>query len=365
MISLKESWSTQRLKRQQEVGERQQNVHSKLMQLQNERSVKGAQVRQQLQQSRIERQQAVQTFMAQVAADRQMQADHLTHQLAQFIDRLRLTTAQLLDMHAANRACMAEQMMQDLGQFHAELSHLITELRQQFQLEITQIRHDVQTLQAETQLQLQIHHQKRLAARMQQIQRLTSYVNALHADVQASLAELELLRHDRAHQIHHRLEQAHERRQIEMARLFQQLAVFRGELRTFRADLSQQVWGKFAEPTPQPPKTKADPIPTVTPPARLRSIPPKATARPTVTTSAPVPILVSQPSIPSPQAAAEQLEKKIYQHIQHTQGARLTEIETTLSINRFQAVDALRSLIKKGLITQRDRVYLIQEEISL
>jgi predicted transcriptional regulator len=43
----------------------------------------------------------------------------------------------------------------------------------------------------------------------------------------------------------------------------------------------------------------------------------------------------------------------------------LTEIESTLGINRFQAVDALRSLIQKELIVQKDRTYRIQEEAVL
>lgn len=62
---------------------------------------------------------------------------------------------------------------------------------------------------------------------------------------------------------------------------------------------------------------------------------------------------------------AMQIEKEVYHHIHHSQGARLTELESALNLNRFQAVDALRSLIKKGLVTQRDRMYLIQEDVSL
>jgi hypothetical protein len=57
-------------------------------------------------------------------------------------------------------------------------------------------------------------------------------------------------------------------------------------------------------------------------------------------------------------------EKRVYQYLSASQGARLTEIEVALDINRFQAVDALRLLIKKGLVTQRDRVYLIHVEIT-
>jgi hypothetical protein len=60
-----------------------------------------------------------------------------------------------------------------------------------------------------------------------------------------------------------------------------------------------------------------------------------------------------------------QLEMDIFKYIQALNGARLTEIESALSINRFQAVDALRSLIKKGNVTQRDRIYLIPEEVNL
>jgi predicted transcriptional regulator len=61
----------------------------------------------------------------------------------------------------------------------------------------------------------------------------------------------------------------------------------------------------------------------------------------------------------------ELLEQKIYSYIKQIEGARLTEIQSALGINRSQTVDSLRALIKQGLITQRDRVYLAQEEISL
>ena len=59
------------------------------------------------------------------------------------------------------------------------------------------------------------------------------------------------------------------------------------------------------------------------------------------------------------------LSQSIYALIRQRNGARLPEIEETLSINRFQAVDALRVLIKEGVVTQRDRVYLVQEGANL
>ena len=56
-------------------------------------------------------------------------------------------------------------------------------------------------------------------------------------------------------------------------------------------------------------------------------------------------------------------EKEVYTFLHNAEGGRLTQIETALNLNRFQAVDALRSLIKKGLITQRERVYLVQQAL--
>ena len=48
-------------------------------------------------------------------------------------------------------------------------------------------------------------------------------------------------------------------------------------------------------------------------------------------------------------------ERAIYKYLKTSQGAYLPEIESTLRINRVQAVDALRSLTEKGiLVVQRD-----------
>lgn len=90
----------------------------------------------------------------------------------------------------------------------------------------------------------------------------------------------------------------------------------------------------------------------------------------------PVPAPVAEPAslVPSPEsvatvdfepASADNLEESIYNYLHATHGARLTEIETQLGINRFQAVDALRSLIQKELIVQQDRIYQVHEEALL
>ncbi|MEB3337878.1 MAG: gas vesicle protein GvpN [Leptolyngbyaceae bacterium] len=54
-------------------------------------------------------------------------------------------------------------------------------------------------------------------------------------------------------------------------------------------------------------------------------------------------------------------EQEIYSYVQQSQGARVSEIEKALGVNRFEAVNALRSLAEKGILTQRqNRVYLAQ-----
>jgi hypothetical protein len=80
-----------------------------------------------------------------------------------------------------------------------------------------------------------------------------------------------------------------------------------------------------------------------------------------VTASPPLP-----PSEPPAPSSSLPSEEAIFDFLRsHTEGARLTEIESTLGINRFQAVDALRSLIQKELIVQKDRTYRILEESVL
>lgn len=56
---------------------------------------------------------------------------------------------------------------------------------------------------------------------------------------------------------------------------------------------------------------------------------------------------------------AEQIEQKVYQYLQKSEGMRVSQISQALELNRFQTIDALRSLLKKGLLTQRnDRLYV-------
>jgi gas vesicle protein GvpN len=52
-------------------------------------------------------------------------------------------------------------------------------------------------------------------------------------------------------------------------------------------------------------------------------------------------------------------EAEVYAYLRQASGARVSEIEAALSMNRFQAVNALRSLAQKGILAQRNnRLYI-------
>lgn len=68
-------------------------------------------------------------------------------------------------------------------------------------------------------------------------------------------------------------------------------------------------------------------------------------------------VIHPESSLPNPNAGA--YEKEVYAYLQQSQGAKVSEIEAALQINRVQTIDALRALIKKGVLKQRaDRLFV-------
>jgi hypothetical protein len=357
VTALKDQWNEQRQQRQQEFLDRQQQVRDTLASFQQERHIKASQLR---------------------------------DDLSLFQSQLQQQTAEFLSACAADRSLMAQQLSQELTQFHSKLTASVAALRQGLQIKIRE-------LQVETRMMLKLNQEQRIRTQMQLAKDLAIFVDNLRSDVQAYLSELELVRQDRAQQLQNMLQQDREQRTAEMERLFQEFSEFRAELHQYCVDLRSLVWGtegstQPASVKPQPatkvapkaaskivptaaPKVVAPPPKPVAPAPQPQPIAPVAAVAPVVEETVATTPAVVQPEVltvvssnPAPkpiQRDAAQLEKEIYNHIHQVQGARLTEIETALDINRFQAVDALRSLIKKGLITQRDRIYLIQEEVSL
>nr|WP_242042498.1 gas vesicle protein GvpC [Leptolyngbya sp. FACHB-541] len=247
------------------------------------------------------------------------------------------------------RQVQAQELAQELHNFHIDLNQSVASLRQELKIK-------VQAIQAEVQLLLETNQQQRAQVQMQLAQDLAAFMESLHSEVQTYLSELELMRQDRANQLQQELEQNRAKRLAEMTAL-------RAELRDYCTSLRTMIWGNGSSDVSSEPGSAA--LNSVSPVAASVTIAltpalPTAPVRPQ-----PVQVTSVPQALNSLQKDPVQLEEEIYYHIYQVQGARLTELETALGINRFQAVDALRSLIKKGLVTQRDRVYLIQEEASL
>jgi hypothetical protein len=225
------------------------------------------------------------------------------------------------------------------------------------------------------------NREQRQLLHVQTMQELADFMEELRSQVQTYLATTQAERQARAIELRHKLTQSRAALATDVETLFERLATFRAELRQTRSNLHNRVWGQAVpiataptkvttKPAVTKPTTKVLPKPIATKPIKLPAIAPTTTkpkANPTQPLAATLPLVETSQNeasltvVPIPAKDGLAYEKEVYNHIHTVNGARLTEIESSLDINRFQAVDALRSLIKKGLITQRDRVYLTQE----
>jgi hypothetical protein len=172
---------------------------------------------------------------------------------------------------------------------------------------------------------------------------------------------METIRQNRAEQLSQELMQNRAERKAEVEAMFQRLGVFRVELKRFYANLQAEVWGSGAPASGGFKAQKPFSSQAVAAPAAKVNVPVAVPVPPTTVGAfshgdsiAVAPAKSAKPAIKSGSAVAED----VYTFIRNANGARLTQIESSLSINRFQAVDALRSLIKDSRITQRDRIYL-------
>jgi gas vesicle GvpC-like protein len=389
-MALKDVWQEQRQQRQQVVAQRQQEVHQTLAAMQQERQNRAIQLKEHLssyhesltqanhiralhaQQFRFNLKQEVQTFLAASSDRRQAQAQVLSQQLGEFVQALQQQVAEFLAATEAERLAMTEQLRQELHAFHHDLSVTVANFRLDMQV-------DVEERQANTQLLLAANYQQRMRVKAQLTQDLTAFVETLQQEVQAYLYEVEMLRQVRTEQLQQMLQQNRIDRQAEVQSLFDRLATFRAELVEFNRNLKNTVWGTenaVAQPLPLTVKQpQAKIVPTVTPTPATTAV----SMTPPVVAPVVAPISTTNganhqtknsknsaanTSVDGQVTAKETHEKNVYNYIHQVQGARLTQIEAALGITRFQAVDALRALIKKGLVTQHDRVYLIQENFA-
>ncbi len=341
--------------------------------------------RQQRQQEVAQRQQAVQQILSEFGVARQQAALQLQSDLGAFREGL-------IQQEQRRRADFCE-LAAELQLFRDALRANVRSLREAMQVDIATRQVDVQSF-------LSACQEQRLQVSAETRAELAAFMAALRSEVDGYLAELEILRHERAIQLQQNLQQSRTVREAEVQGLFERFATFRAKRREFRRSLSESVWGispsvEFTKSYPQllplgvpkPVSAQTSASQSATKPAsakptlaKLSSKSPQ-TKRPVGKTTAPkgtpkvtanlstaaktVPVAnvsLAQPTSPTVETQSNDVafEKEVYTFLHQNQGARLTQIESSLKINRFQAVDALRSLIKKGLITQRDRVYLTQ-----
>lgn len=311
MTALRDQWQAQRQHRQAEVVQRRQAVFAKLNDFQQARTQSATQLRQDLQQ-----------FYAALQAETE------------------LYLAQIHQQHQAR----ARQTRTELVEFHAELQDAVADLRQRMQDQLA-------TLAAETQQTLTGYGHDRAVARIYDQQQRAAEVADRRAVIADQLAHLQTARQQAAAVARQQRQRDRAALTDEVQALCDDFAIFRQQMQQFRANLRASVWGD------------ASPAPVVPPeaPRRARRVRPKATP-PEATAPAPRPAAPTAP----PAAADVPIEEAVFDYLHtHSTGARLTEIEAQLGINRFQAVDALRSLIQKELIVQKDRTYHIQEEAVL
>lgn len=411
MTALYDQWQAARQLRQSEVVDRRDRVSTDLERWQADRLAHAVQLRQDLDQLMADLRANTTLWLAQTTANRTAQILPRQHARQDYIQQLQADTEVLLASYHGDREISAAEVREKLAYDCQVLQTTVSELRLEIAQELRQVQQQVANIQAQTAVDLAGYRQEQAMVRAELLPQLTAYVEDLQVQVQATLKDLTAVRQQAA-------VVNQEQRQSDRAALtdsvdamFTELADFRHQLQAQRAQLSHAVWGGAAvaqtAPAPRPiaprpavtsvparpaalaqtaPKAAPKPaavkaVPTKAIPAQAapaakavpaRSIPAKAALAQTatVTQSAPV-ATVMAPSVPAAVAVAPpapeppSLEEVVYNYLHLSQGARLSEIETELGINRFQAVDALRSLIQKDLVVKQDRTYLVQEEAVL
>lgn len=330
MAALRDAWRAAREVRQQEVVKRREEVQTNLQDYQQIRSQNAAEMRQVLAENYAAIQAETHLFLAQVQQRRQAQA---------------------------KRTAIA------LREFDAELRETVAAIRTGYRKQMQMIKQYVIDLQLKTQETLAEYPRDRAIMRGRQQQELAQFVAQLEVSVADYLKEVAEVRQMIAVEDQAQRHRDREALTAEVESLRAEFIDFRQQLKAFREDLRQSVWGD-AELGPIASATaKKSPQATgnTQQSASSRKLSANAKSTSAKTTSKAPPSNQSNGS-----TSAIPIEEAVFDYLQtHSEGARLTEIESTLGINRFQAVDALRSLIQKELIVQKDRTYCIQEEAVL
>ncbi|WOD38710.1 hypothetical protein [Nodosilinea sp. E11] len=406
MTALYDQWQAARQLRQGEVVNRRDQVSADLERWQADRLTHAVQLRQDLNQLMADLRSNTALWLAETTADREAQI--LPRQLARqdYVQQLQADADVLLASYQADRAISAAEVRQKLEYDCQVLQAKVSELRLEIAQELRQVQQQVANIQAQTAVKLAGYRQDQAMVRANLLPSLTAYVEDLQVQVQATLKDLTTVRQQAA--VVNQAQRQSDRQALTASvdAMFDELADFRHQLQAQRSHLSHLVWGGATVTQPAATRPVATRPAVTSPPARATVQPrpiaaakpaPAATAkpapskalasRPTPVKDAPVaaavarstpvatvmaPVAPAAPEAPAtvavapdPSTEVSSVEEVVYNYLHLAQGARLSELETELSINRFQAVDALRSLIQKDLVVKQDRTYLVQEEAVL
>ncbi|WP_155523692.1 hypothetical protein [Nodosilinea nodulosa] len=403
MTALYDQWQAARQLRQSEVVNRRDQVSTDLGRWQADRLTHAVQLRQDLDQLMADLRANTALWLAQTTADRE--AAILPRQQARqaYVEQLQADTEVLLANYQADRQINAAEVRQQLEYDCQVLQNTVSDLRLEIAQELRQVQQQVADIQAQTAVDRAGYRQQQAMVRAELLPQLTAYVEDLQVQVQATLKDLTTVRQQAAVLNQEQRQSDRQALADSVDAMFDELGTFRHQLQAQRAQLSHLVWGgnaavqPAAAPITRPaatrpavtsapartaatskpaPKAVAKPAPSKpalakTAPAKAEAtkVPPARTAAaarsmPVATATAPVAlaaVAVAPPPAPEPPS----LEEVVYNYLHLAQGARLSEIETELGINRFQAVDTLKSLIQKDLVVKQDRTYLVQEEAVL
>lgn len=293
---------------------------------------------------------SIETLLSTLQSSREEQAAALAEELAAFHEDLSVAVSDFLHTAHSDRVVMA----QDLSQMRNALGNLLKQYRQSRCVETTQMKESLtqfrRRLAQQSRERIATSTQERQARAAQVQQSLRDFNQSLVASTEQFLTEAaqnrqiqgEALRRDLSHfcqeissgvdvylsQCRVDLQQASRVRSEQSVKL-------REDLKQFRANLYEEVWG---DGTPEPIAPVAISVRVATP--------------------AP-PVSPPQPSFTSGSIGNGNTLEKVYQFVLDHPGSRLAEIEAGVGLNRIQIVDALQSLNEQSRITQQDRAYFI------
>lgn len=284
-------------------------------------------------------------------------------QRQQHVIQRRQHVASTLENIQIHRQETASELRCDLSLFRDSLMRNGTVCRQERQRDLAELHHQTQTF-------LRQARDRRHVQAQESAQQLAAFVIQLRAETSEFLALTQANRELTAQQLAYDL--AAFRAALDQASILLRQKI-RADIQTCQTETSLLLEAAHQQriatriQLDQELAAVADPVqpapPSIEPPERadVRVGNAKQSAE-RIQPSAAKP---ASPIQPAPVVLSEERlqEERIFQYIDLMQSVRLTELETSLSMSRFQVVEALRSLIQKGMITQRDRMYCVSEEV--